>query len=160
MTNDLINDILRDMKVELEDEFDRNFSRGAFFDKRWKSRLDGEASHLQESGTLRKSIRTNIRGRSLVFSSSVPYASIHNEGGTITITRKMQRFFWAKYYENGGIKKTKTEVRANLSSTKRRSSTRQWHSKKWAVKLQYISDNTLTTNQAYATTSKILCEKT
>ncbi len=37
-----------------------------------------------------------------MFTSSEPYAAIHNEGGTITITPKMKRFFWAKYYELGG----------------------------------------------------------
>ena len=31
------------------------------------------------------------------FSSAVPYASIHNEGGKITVTAKMKRYFWAKF---------------------------------------------------------------
>ena len=35
---DLIKIILKDLKVELLDKFDSNFSRGAFFGKRWKPR--------------------------------------------------------------------------------------------------------------------------
>jgi len=37
-----------------------------------------------------------------VFSSSLPYASIHNEGGTVVVTAKMKRFFWSKYYKAAG----------------------------------------------------------
>lgn len=37
---------------------------------------------------------------------SVPYANIHERGGTITVTvtSKMRRFFWAKYSETGDEK--------------------------------------------------------
>lgn len=36
--NELKNDILNDMRVELSDEFDRNFERKAFFTEKWKPR--------------------------------------------------------------------------------------------------------------------------
>lgn len=32
----------------------------------------------------------------------VPYAKLHNEGGTVEITEKQRRFFWAKYNEQKG----------------------------------------------------------
>ena len=37
------------------------------------------------------------------FSSYVPYAAIHNEGGKITVTGKMKKFFWAKFKETGEV---------------------------------------------------------
>ena len=40
--------------------------------------------------------------------STLVYADIHNRGGVITVTEKMKRFWWAKYYEfAGNIKRTK-----------------------------------------------------
>ena len=36
--NKLKADILSDMRVELSDEFDRNFERKAFFSDKWKPR--------------------------------------------------------------------------------------------------------------------------
>lgn len=99
MKADLLNDILRDMRVELADEFDQNFSRGGFFEDKWKDKVTGEASTLQGGGRLRRSLVASVRGNSVVFSSSEKYASIHNEGGEITVTPRMRRYFWAKYYE-------------------------------------------------------------
>jgi len=101
MDKNLLNDILSDIRVELGDEFDSNFSRGGFFGSAWKKTLDNRKSHLQQTGKLRRSIRGRVSGQSVVFSSSEPYAAIHNEGGEITVTRKMQRFFWAQYYKEG-----------------------------------------------------------
>ena len=95
--------ILNDIRVEIADAFDRNFERRAFFGKPWKPRRRADhGSLLQRTGVLRKSIRARVSGQSVVFSSSVPYAAIHNEGGTITVTARMHRYFWAKYYEAGG----------------------------------------------------------
>ena len=37
------------------------------------------------------------------FTSSEPYTALHNEGGTITVTGKMKRFFWAKFKETGEV---------------------------------------------------------
>lgn len=100
---DILTKILTDLRVELADEFDRNFERKAFFGKPWKPRRhEGKGTILVQTGKLRRSIRAQVNGNSLTFSSSEPYAAIHNEGGTLTITAKMHRFFWAKYYELGG----------------------------------------------------------
>lgn len=99
----LITQILNDLRVELADEFDRNFERKAFFGKAWpERRRRGKGTLMNVTGTLRRSIRARVSGTSLVFSSSEPHAAIHNDGGTITVTAKMRRYFWAKYYETGG----------------------------------------------------------
>jgi len=46
---------------------------------------------------------------SVLIKNDVPYASIHNEGGTVnthpTVTPKMRKFAWAKYYTALGLKK-------------------------------------------------------
>lgn len=81
--------ILNDVRVELLDEFDRNFERQGFFaDSTWKprKRLDKnrrQRAILIKSGRLRNSLNARINyGRGeVVFTSSLPYAKVHNEGG-------------------------------------------------------------------------------
>jgi|SRR5690554_6549991 len=77
--------ILTDIKVELADEFDRNFERKGFFNTKWKARNKEDIGTLmQRTGTLRKSIHAKVGGDSVQFTSAVPYATIHNTGGTVT----------------------------------------------------------------------------
>jgi len=103
----LIKNIVQDVKVELDDEFDRNFERKAFFDRPWqpvsKNYEPTTGSLLMRTGLLRKSISSKIDGNSIRYVSSVPYATIHNEGGTIhqdfAPSNKMRRWAFAKYKE-------------------------------------------------------------
>ena len=83
-------DILKDMRVELSDEFDRNFQRKAFFTDAWKPRKDPKAlgSLLVVTGAMRRSIKAEVVGHGVRFSSSLPYTTIHNEGGKGTLTVK------------------------------------------------------------------------
>lgn len=96
--------ILKDVKTELADEFDRNFQRKAFFDRSWpKNKLiNRRGSQMARTNNLRRSLKANISGDRIVFSSSLPYASVQNEGGTVVVTAKMKRFFWAMYYQTAG----------------------------------------------------------
>lgn len=97
--------IVSDLRVELKEEFDKNFERKAFFSKTWKNRiLEGKGSLMNVTGKLRRSIRAEESGTSIIFSSSEVYAAIHNEGGTIIVTNKMKKYFWAKYKQTGDIK--------------------------------------------------------
>lgn len=81
--------ILRDVRIELLDEFDRNFERQGFFsDNTWKPRKRADKNRRQrailiKSGRLRNSIgaRINYARSEVVFTSSLPYAKVHNEGG-------------------------------------------------------------------------------
>lgn len=103
-----LHNIIRDLRVELTDEFDRNFERKAFFDTPWAltAHSVSRGSLLLRTGDLRKSLESKIQSNSINFSSSLPYASIHNEGGTLTVTAAMKRYFWAMYYKAaGGAKK-------------------------------------------------------
>jgi len=101
--NKLKADILSDMRVDLSDEFDRNFERKAFFSDKWRPRAHDYpcGSLLMVSGAMRRSAQGQVSGNGVRFSSSLPYATLHNEGGKITVTAKMKRFFWAKYKETG-----------------------------------------------------------
>ena len=99
---------LRDVRVELLEEFDRNFEREAFFNERWVRRKhhdDRSRGLLVRTGTLRRSLRAEVTDRrSVRFFTDVPYARIHNEGGTITVTRRMKNYFWVQYMTIVGSK--------------------------------------------------------
>jgi phage gpG-like protein len=101
--NELENNIVRDLAVELADEFDQNFERKAFFDEKWPAAklTNPRGSLLMRSGNYRRSIEYNVNDE-IYFSSSLPYASLHNEGGEITVTEKMKRYFWAMHKNTKG----------------------------------------------------------
>ena len=101
----VISRILRDIRVELTDEFDKNFDRGSFFTEAWSRRRspirEGRAT-LVDTGNLRRSISSESSESGIRFYSALPYAGIHNDGGEIKVTRRMKSFFWHKYYETTG----------------------------------------------------------
>lgn len=97
--------ILQDIRVELGDEFDRNFERQGFFSEAWqrrKSPLRPGGHILVDTGDLRRSVKSRSSASSITFYSDLPYASIHNDGGEIKVTARMKRYFWARYYEARG----------------------------------------------------------
>ena len=96
--------ILNDLRVELSDEFDKNFERKSFFDQSWPQTKwpNGKGSLMMRTGAGRNSINSRIEGDSIVWASSLPYMALHNEGGEITVTAKMIKFFWAMYYKASG----------------------------------------------------------
>lgn len=97
--NKLRQRMLKDLRVELADEFNRNFQRKAFFSEKWKPRKPrkkARGSLLVVTGTMRRSIRSEVTESGVRFSSAVPYAAVHNEGaeGTRSIkahTRKSKK---------------------------------------------------------------------
>lgn len=108
MDNSLLQKIMRDVKVELTEEFDLNFARKAFFDRKWAPLSPHyqptRGSMLLRTGALRRSLRSRIDGTRLIYSSSLPYAGIHNFGGTVrqefVPTPKMRRWAWARFRES------------------------------------------------------------
>ncbi len=88
--NQLLTNILKDMRVELHEEFDRNFERKAFFSDAWKPRKNPKAlgSLLMVTGAMRRSIKAEVVDHGVRFSSSLPYTTIHNEGGKGTLNVK------------------------------------------------------------------------
>lgn len=99
--NLLIKETLKDIRTEALEEFDRNFEREAFFNQKWARRKyndDKNRGLLIRTGNLRRSIIGRVTDReSVVIETTQPYASIHNDGGTITVTRKMKAYFWYRY---------------------------------------------------------------
>lgn len=92
--NTLKKNILDDMRVELTEEFDKNFERKAFFTEAWKKRKNPNAngSLLVVTGKMRRSIKSEVQGDGVRFTSSEPYTTVHNEGGRGYVTvREHQR---------------------------------------------------------------------
>lgn len=92
MTN-IYNKILKDGKVKLTEMFDRNFTEQGFFGKKWQptkasktNKAGQQGSILIVTGQMRRSIRSYIKGNSIVFSSNLPYTALHNEGGTFAVS--------------------------------------------------------------------------
>ena len=114
-----ISKTLKDIKVEAADEFDANFNRQAFFNEKWARRKyndDESRGLLVRSGTLRRSITAKVTDRdSVLFQTTVPYARIHNEGGTITVTSRMKKYFWWKYITIVGSKRPKAGTATTYS---------------------------------------------
>lgn len=151
--NNFTKELIADIKTELMDEFDKNFTRKAFFDKKWEDAKlkNNKGSLMMRTGKLRRSLKAKISGTEIVFSSSVPYASLHNEGGTVTVTHKMKRFFWAMYYKTAGAvaqtkkgeaSKSKRSVRLNEEAAQWKALALQKVGKKMHItQRQFIGDH-------------------
>ena len=83
-----------------------SFTREGFTDIAfipWVKRRDGLAHKiLSQSYALKNSIRVEtatLKRIEISAGEGVPYAALHNEGGTVTvrITDKSRKFFWYKY---------------------------------------------------------------
>lgn len=92
MSRNIYDDILRDARVKLTEIFKNNFREQGFFGQRWvatkvsKTNKRGKGSILIVTGAMRRSIRSQIRGMAVVFSSNLPYTALHNEGGKFSVT--------------------------------------------------------------------------
>ena len=63
---------------------------------------------LSANNHLMSSIQYVPSDFSVVISNPVPYAAIHNEGGTIPMTPAMRAHWWKEYYAHGGHVKGST----------------------------------------------------
>lgn len=116
-SNTFRNNVLKDIKVELDEEFDRNFERKAFFDRPWtplsRAYNPEGGSMLLRTGALRRSLHSRISGSAIIYSSSLRYAGLQNYGGTVrqnfVPSPKMRRWAWANYHE---LKKSGNEAGA------------------------------------------------
>lgn len=102
MVKQYIEDTISDVRVKAAEMFDRNFQRESFFNEKWARRKfndDDSKNILTGTGALRKSIINKVEGNKIIFETTLPYASIHNEGGTITVTARMKSYFWKMYMQ-------------------------------------------------------------
>ncbi|MBS1760652.1 MAG: hypothetical protein JST23_11075 [Bacteroidetes bacterium] len=101
-----LKNLISDIRVKLNEEFNRNFERKAFFDKSWQQTKlpNNKGSLMMRTGAGRRSLKSTVQGDSIVWRSSLPYMALHNEGGEITVTAQMKKFFWAMYLSIGIIR--------------------------------------------------------
>jgi phage gpG-like protein len=94
--------------VEAVKHFKNNFQLEGFLNrvlKKWEARKikrlgsTDNQKILSKSGELADSIDFRIQGNTIIIYSDKVYAQIHNEGGKITVTDKMRKYFWAMHYE-------------------------------------------------------------
>lgn len=118
----------RMVAIESQKFFKDSFVKGGFTDdafqpwQKRKSPLGGKKVLIGKDNTMNllQSIRTLEESEKRVRTGTdLVYAETHNEGAEITVTAKMKKFWWAKYYEFAGkIKKTKggkvSQSKANL----------------------------------------------
>jgi len=100
--------------------FKRNFELQGFVDNglnKWKTLsnpADRSRKILRKRGNLKNAIRKIKAERNKVVvgvGADIKYAALQNDGGKITITPKMRRYFWAMY------KQTKNEYYKGLALT-------------------------------------------
>jgi phage virion morphogenesis family len=115
-------DILKDLKVKLADEFDRNFTRKAFFDKVWQPRRnDRRGSLLLVSGKLRRSLKAHVSQDGVHFTSAMPYAVAHNEGfeGNVSIRTHTRKAHKAKRRVHGRMRRVDVHGHSVSSYTRK-----------------------------------------
>ena len=102
-----------------------SFRRGGFIDERYerwpqrkvKDKRSGRRALLVKSGRLRRSIRiVNTTTRSVTVGTDVPYAEIHNTGGTIsgsTRVRAHKRKAHKRRYKGRTVRVPETTVKSH-----------------------------------------------
>lgn len=139
MFKEFIKQVTEDVEVDLSQAFDRNFETKSFFNKKWPSEkyANSRGSMMVRSGKGRRSIKSKVSNGRISWSSALPYMSIHNEGGEITVTKKMKSFFWAMYYKsnNAVVYNVRTKKAAGTQRNKKLSA----EASKWkALALQKV----------------------
>ncbi len=119
---DVLRKILTSLKVDLKDEFDRNFETKSFFGDKWPTEKhdNHRGSLMIRTGSLRRGLEADDNGGdSIRFYNSMPYATIHNEGGTThpQVTPRLKAWAWHMY------KETAEQFYKNLALTKKESLT-------------------------------------
>lgn len=120
MASDIKKNASRFAATESVNFFKNSFTRGGFTDVSfvaWKKPANPLAGYrvLYKTGNLQRSIRKQSESAErVIIESDLDYAEIHNNGGFITVTEKMKRFFWAKYYEFGGKKSKSNNAKAEF----------------------------------------------
>ena len=128
-----ISNILTDVEVTLQRHIKNNFRQGAFYGEPWPPKRaypGSRAKLLYRNGILQDSVIPLAYPTELAVKvhTSLPYAALHNEGGQITVTAKMKRFFWAMHLKAKkalGVKKDGTP-RANKANARLSQEAEYW----------------------------------
>ncbi len=75
---EFLKNIITDVKVRLSSEFDKNFERKAFFDKKWKTTklMNRRGSLMIRTGKLRRGNIAKENYNGINWSNSMPYADL------------------------------------------------------------------------------------
>ena len=116
--NGLIKSLPQQLGAVALESIDDNFRSQSFFGTPWKPRVvakgnDGRAL-LVKSGRLRRSFKLQNSGLTVVLFTDVPYAEIHNEGGSIQETVTV-----ASFVRKNGAKVREHTRRANTTIPQR-----------------------------------------
>lgn len=112
----LVNDTRTYARVTGVNFFKKSFEQQGFLDETlntWKQRVfnEGGGAILVKSGALKRGIKGKEESKTKIryfVDESIPYAGIHNDGGYITVTIKMKKYFWYLYSKSSSrITKTK-----------------------------------------------------
>jgi len=108
---DRIDKKIRMMMIELPDVvanealdyFKECFVKKEFDGTKWV-KSDTNSDTLVQSGKLRDSLYIKeATDENIEIVTESEYSKIHNEGGTITVTKAMSKFFWSKFYATGNV---------------------------------------------------------
>lgn len=113
-----IKNIIAQVATDLTDEFDQNFDREGFFEQKWKNRKSAKGTHkiLNKRGNsgLRGSINMKISENNIIWTSSKPYAAIHNEGGAIKATQNVGAFSRVVKGKSQNVKSFSRQINATM----------------------------------------------
>lgn len=108
----LLKDRVLPVKVgrAVRDSIRENFRKGGFYGAAWSPPMrieqgfdSGPGYGTLLSGTNHLMMFTDYfpePGR-VTIQNTLVYAQIHNDGGEITVTKRMKQFFWSQYYKKG-----------------------------------------------------------
>lgn len=89
--------LVRELTIEARLFFDASWDNKGFTDSTltaWEPVKDKKGNikerPLVASGTLRRSLRTEVNGNTGIVYTEIPYAQIHNEGGTLKYTANVR----------------------------------------------------------------------
>lgn len=99
-------ELARKLAVIMSNETEEAFKSKVWNGVRWAPvRVPNPKGSLMiRDSHLRNSLSFAARGNVVAVSSSMPYASLHNEGGRVVVpvTDKMRRYWWWQYRKSGG----------------------------------------------------------
>ena len=137
--DNLLRDTARMAAIESVKFFKNSFVKGGFIDtslKQWAGKQSplGGKKLMYGTGALMQSIqKTEETAQRVVVSSDTPYSSLHNDGGIITVTAQMKKFWWAQYYKFAGKTKTTGRGRQSNSAGNRRLNAKAEYCKRMAL---------------------------
>jgi phage gpG-like protein len=117
----LLRDTARMAASESVRFFKESFVKGGFTGaslQKWPDRESplGGKKLMYGTGTLMQSIHTTEESaKRISVVSDTAYSEIHNNGGVITVTARMKRYWWAQYYRFSGTAKRNSNTKAGRS---------------------------------------------